>query len=350
MKRNWIYFAILIVLVVVAYFTLIKDRTGSYSKKDTAFAVEDTTAISKIMLTNLKGDSILLENENGIWRLNKYYSPRPDALHNLLKTMRQLEVKIPVSNSMHNTVITNIATRRVHVEIYDKTGEKSKGFYIGDNSDALNGTFMLMEGSEHAFLVNIPGFTGFAATVFFTDETDWKSKQIFSYKPENINQIDLTYTSRKDSSFSIVRKADNTFELVGNTQTDKPLNPEIVNYYLKQFNVLNAEYFILENDKRDSLLGTTPACLMSVTDKNNVTTILKIYYRPLTARSKMQFTLEDKPIEFDLDKYYGVFNNDQDLGIIQNFVFGKLMVGPQFFYRQRPGNVNVLNQGIGVKK
>lgn len=25
---------------------------------------------------------------------------------------------------------------------------------------------MLMEGSEHAFVVNIPGFAGFAATVF----------------------------------------------------------------------------------------------------------------------------------------------------------------------------------------
>ena len=82
-----------------------------------------------------------------------------------------------------------------------------------------------------------------------------------------------------------------------------------------------------------------------VTDNNKTTTTLKIYYRPLTYRSKMQYTLDDKPIEFDLDKYYGVFNEDKDLGIIQNFVFGKLMVGPQFFYRQRPRNVSVLNEG-----
>ncbi|MBK9454693.1 MAG: DUF4340 domain-containing protein [Chitinophagales bacterium] len=346
MNRNWLYFGILVILAVIAYFTLIRDNEGSYSKKDTAFAVEDTTAIGKILLTNLKGDSILLEQHNGSWTMNKDYRPRPDAIHNLLNTMVQLEVKMPVAKSMHNTVIKKIAGKRTHVEVFNGKGEKTKGFYIGDNTDQLNGTFMLMENSDHAFVVNIPGFAGFAATVFFTDETDWKSKNIFAYKPDVINQIDITYNNLRDSSFSIVRKADNTFELIGNKNINKPLNPEIVSYYLKQFGMLNAEYFILEPEKRDSLLATTPACIMSVTDNNKTTTTLKIYYRPLTYRSKMQYTLDDKPIEFDLDKYYGVFNEDKDLGIIQNFVFGKLMVGPQFFYRQRPGNVSVLNEGL----
>ncbi|MBK9505682.1 MAG: DUF4340 domain-containing protein [Bacteroidetes bacterium] len=346
MNRNWLYFGILVILAVIAYFTLIRDNEGSYSKKDTAFAVEDTTAIGKILLTNLKGDSILLEQHNGSWTMNKDYRPRPDAIHNLLNTMVQLEVKMPVAKSMHNTVIKKIAGKRTHVEVFNGKGEKTKGFYIGDNTDQLNGTFMLMENSDHAFVVNIPGFAGFAATVFFTDETDWKSKNIFAYKPDVINQIDITYNNLRDSSFSIVRKADNTFELIGNNTINKPLNPEIVSYYLKQFGMLNAEYFILEPEKRDSLLATTPACIMSVTDNNKTTTTLKIYYRPLTYRSKMQYTLDDKPIEFDLDKYYGVFNEDKDLGIIQNFVFGKLMVGPQFFYRQRPGNVSVLNEGL----
>ena len=346
MNRNWLYFGILVILAVIAYFTLIRDNEGSYSKKDTAFAVEDTTAIGKILLTNLKGDSILLEQHNGSWTMNKDYRPRPDAIHNLLNTMVQLEVKMPVAKSMHNTVIKKIAGKRTHVEVFNGKGEKTKGFYIGDNTDQLNGTFMLMENSDHAFVVNIPGFAGFAATVFFTDETDWKSKNIFAYKPDVINQIDITYNNLRDSSFSIVRKADNTFELIGNKNINKPLNPEIVSYYLKQFGMLNAEYFILEPEKRDSLLATTPACIMSVTDNNKTTTTLKIYYRPLTYRSKMQYTLDDKPIEFDLDKYYGVFNEDKDLGIIQNFVFGKLMVGPQFFYRQRPGNVSVMNEGL----
>ena len=126
MNRNWLYFGILVILAVIAYFTLIRDNEGSYSKKDTAFAVEDTTAIGKILLTNLKGDSILLEQNNGSWTMNKDYRPRPDAIHNLLNTMVQLEVKMPVAKSMHNTVIKKIAGKRTHVEIFNSKGEKTK--------------------------------------------------------------------------------------------------------------------------------------------------------------------------------------------------------------------------------
>lgn len=345
MKRNLLYLGILIVLCIVAYFTLIRDASTSYRKKDADFALKDTTDVSRILMTSLNGDTIDLRFENNTWTYNNGKAPRPDAVHNLLNTLRQLEVKVPVAKSMHNTVVKSIAGKRTLVQIYNLKGEKIKGFYIGENTDKLNGTFMLMETSEKPFVVNIPGFAGYASTVFFTDEKDWRSKEIFSIKTADIRQLDITYPAVKDSTFSLVRQADNTFMLVGNQTNQKPLNQEIVQYYLKQFQFLNAEYYLDESEKRDSLLGVQPACIMSVTDIHNKNTTLKIYYRPLTYRTKMQFTYEDKPIEFDLDKYYGIFNQDADLAIIQNFVFGKLLIGPQYFYRQRPGGKNVLIEG-----
>lgn len=342
MKRNLLYFAILVVLCVVAYFTLIRDPRTSYSKKDADFAIQDTTDIGRIVMTTLTGDTIDLRNANGKWTFNEGLPTRPDAIHNLLRTLHQLEVKVPVAKSMHNTVVKSIAGRRTLVRIYDHSGELIKGFYIGENTDKLNGTFMLMEDSDIPFVVNIPGFAGYVSTVFFTNKTDWRSKEIFSFKPTEIRQIDITYPQVKDSTFSLVRQANNTFILVGNQVSSKPVNQEIVQFYLKQFQMLNAEYYIEEADKRDSLLHAQAACIMSVTGNNDTHRTLKIYYRPITYRSKMQYTYKNQPVQFDLDKYYGVFNNDNDLAIIQNFVFGKLLVGPQFFYRQKPGGRNVL--------
>ena len=49
-------------------------------------------------------------------------------------------------------------------------------------------TFMLMEGSEHAFVVNIPGFAGFAATVFFT-EVYKSSKPSISLIPTQLTTL-----------------------------------------------------------------------------------------------------------------------------------------------------------------
>lgn len=335
MKKNFLYFIILIALCIVAYFTLIRDNSSSYSKKEAEFAIQDTTDIGRIMITSLKGDTIDLRIANGAWTFNKGQTPRPDAVHNLLRTLNQLEMKAPVAKSMHNTVVTNIAGRHTHVQIYDKEGEKMKGFYIGDNSDKLNGTFMLMEASEHPFIVNIPGFAGYAGTVFFTDAVDWRSKEVFAFKPAEIQQIDITYPNVKDSTFSLVKQQDGNFIVVSNVAPAKPVNQEIVQFYLKHFSFLNAEYYINDEDKRDSLLQSTPVCLIAVTDNQKTTTTIKLYYRPVTERTKSQFTNDDKPRQYDVDKFYGVFHNDADLAIIQNFVFGKVLIGPQYFYRQR---------------
>ncbi len=349
MNRNWLYFILFLVLAIVAYFTIIKKNLGSYSKKDTAFAVEDTTQVGKIVLSNLKGEKIQLEKQNNAWVMNSKYEPRPDAISNLLRTLHQLEVKVPVAKSMHNNVVKSISGKRTMVEIFDTKGEKTKGFYIGEYSDALNGNFMLMEGSDHTFVVNIPGFSGSVSTVFFTDETDWKSENIFTYNPEDIIQLDIIYTGLKDSSFSIIKTNEGKYEVTSIKKYKTPANPEIISFYLKQFKMLNAEYFINEPEKKDSILTTIPACEIMVTDKNKVTTALKIYFRPITYRTKTQYTSDDKPLQFDLDKYYGIFNNDNDLAIIQNFVFGKLLVGPDYFYRQRPAGVNTLNEAM-IKK
>ena len=180
---------------------------------------------------------------------------------------------------------------------------------------------------------------------FFTDETDWRSREVFAYSPDQIKQIDLVYSGIKDSSFSIVR-TDQKFELISSKKNPQAANPEIIQYYLKQFKLLNVENFILEPYKKDSLLAIQPVCVLTVTDMKGESKSINIYYRPVTYRSKMQFTYEDKPIEFDLDKFYGIYNNNRDLAIVQNFVFGKLFVGPEYFYRQRPSDENTLIKGI----
>lgn len=342
MKKNYIYILIAVALGVVVYFTVIKDQLGSYSKKDTAFAVRDTTEIAKIVLSDLKGDTVALDHSEKGWIINGKYEARPDAISNLLRTMSQLEVKIPVAKSMHNNVIKDISGRRIRVEVYNADGKKIKGYYVGDNSDDLNGNFMLMEGSKHAFVVNIPGFEGFVSTVYFTDETDWRSRQVFAYTPDQIKQIDLIYSGSKDSSFSIIRNADKKFEFIAPGKNPQSANPEIIQYYIKQFKILNVENFILEPYKKDSLIALPPVCELKVTDMQNETKSIKIYYRPVTYRSKLQFTYDNKPVEFDLDKFYGVYNQDRDLAIVQNFVFGKLFVGPSYFYRQRPSGENTL--------
>ncbi|MEZ5014085.1 MAG: DUF4340 domain-containing protein [Chitinophagales bacterium] len=345
MKRNLLYLIIVLLLAAAAYFTLIRKKDSSYGRADKEFAVKDTMDMQRIVLSTLGGDTISLERNKTSWTLNGKYKPRPDAIKNLVTTMQQIEVSVPVASSMFENVVRDISAKRTKVEVYNDKGKKIRGYYVGENTETLNGTFMLMEGSKYPFVVNVPGFTGYASAVYFTNINEWRSREVFAYTADEIDQIDVHYNVYPDSSFTIARGADGEMEVLSHITMNKKVNPEIIQYYFKQFGRLNAENFILEDDKRDSLLQVQPACIITVTDKNHVSKSLNIYYRPVTYRSKTQFTSDDKPIEFDLDKYYGIFNDNEDLAIIQNFVFGKLLIGPNFFFRNRTSAPNTLNQG-----
>ena len=63
--------------------------------------------------------------------------------------------------------------------------EASKTYYVGGESKDMIGSYMLLENSNRAFVVYIPGFNGFLAPRFTIDGTKvssdlWRDRTIFS--------------------------------------------------------------------------------------------------------------------------------------------------------------------------
>jgi hypothetical protein len=95
---------------------------------------------------------------------------------------------------------------------------------------------------------------------------------------------------------------------------------------------ISSEGYNNDNPKRDSVLQALPYCTISLIDFNNKKTSIKIHQRPINRRSK---SVDDKlgnELKYDLDRYWAGINNDQDLIVIQQFVFGKLLRRYDEFY------------------
>lgn len=348
MQKNFLYLAIIIALGLIIYFFVIKDSNNSYGASDSDFSVKDTADIGKIFLADLKGNTILAERKKGYWQVNESFTARPEIINSLLTTFMQLQVDVPVAKSMYNNVVKDIAGDHIKVEIYNRKNKKIRSYYIGSPNNTYRGNFMLMEGSKVPFIVVIPGFQGFVSSRFFLEEKDWRDRTIFRYNPTTIAKIEVEYPRIPDSSFTIIRTVENNFTF--ETPVSKgTFNPELGNYYFNQFKVLNCEFFIEDTYKMDSLLKETPVCVMQVTNTEGTVNKVNIYYRPIGTRSRTQFTPDDLELQYDLDKFYAIFNNQQSLAMIQNFVFGKLFVGPHFFYRTRPTGENLLQKPVTEK-
>ena len=73
-KKNLILIVISIVLVVIALILVLTRQSGTMSKKEKSFAVEDTTAIKKIFLADSDGNTVLLQrDEQKGWTVNQNY-------------------------------------------------------------------------------------------------------------------------------------------------------------------------------------------------------------------------------------------------------------------------------------
>ncbi|MBK8489198.1 MAG: hypothetical protein WAU21_14270 [Chitinophagales bacterium] len=344
MKRNLFYFAIVIILGTIAFFIFNKKDTGSFESNEAEFKVSDTASIGKIFLADLKGNTILVERKEGYWEVNNSFHARPEIVQSLLITFMQLEVNAPVAKSMYNTVVRDIAGDHIKVEIYNRKNKKLKSYFIGSPNSSYRGNFMLMEGSKVPFVVTIPGFQGFVSSRFFLEPDQWKDRSIFAYNPAAIIKVEVEYPHIPDSSFTILRTNDSVFTM--QSTTSGTMNPELGRYFFNQFKRLNCEFYVIDNFIMDSLLQEKPVCIITVTNNEGKENTVDIYFKPIGFTSRTQFAKGDVELSYDVDKFYAIFNDKQSLAVIQNFVFGKLFIGPHYFYRTRPAQENLLLDAI----
>ena len=54
---------------------------------------------------------------------------------------------------------------------------------------------------------------------------------------------------------------------------------------------------------------------------------------PISQRSKSQYNIEGKALKYDLDRLFVDINNNTEFGILQLYVFNKILVTPKFFLK-----------------
>lgn len=324
MKKTYLYLIILLLLTATAYFLLNKD-SGTIPESEKEFAVKDIENISKILLAGKDERKIVLEKTAYGWSVNNEYLARQDGIDNLLKTIRDVRADYPVPKNQKNSVVKQLATSATKVEIYDTKLKRIKTYYVGDATNQYKGTYMILEDAENPFVTSIPGFQGFLSTRYFLDLEEWKDRIIFRYQPEHIKNISIEYPQNPTSGFTLCVITPDTFSI---SKSEKPnetikYNTEKVKLFISFFQRAGAEAYNNANSLKDSILQTTPFCIISVQDTTDYVNEIKFYHKPLDKRTKQQFDEQGNPMPYDMDRYFASVNKGKDFMLVQDFVFGK---------------------------
>ncbi|MDD5570746.1 MAG: hypothetical protein PHD97_06260 [Bacteroidales bacterium] len=338
-KSRFGVITVVVLLLIALYFVIVKTKS-TLSKKETEFAVKDTSAIVKVFLANKVGDQVTLEkNSQGEWKINGKYKARNDMVNTLLATIRDIQILAPLSKSAHNNIVKLMAASSTKVEIYVKSYrirlfknkirwfpyvKLEKVYYIGVPTQDKLGTYMLIEGAKTPCITYIPGFNGFLSTRYTAHANEWRDRTIFRYLVGEIKSIKIEPQDEKES-FEIINAGRRKFQLksisgnqiINYTDTTKMLD------YLTNFYKVGFEFFTDGMNKKeiDSIIKTKPYYKISVTDINGKVNEVRTYRRIAPIG---YLDMWGNPQEYDVDKLYALINKGDDFVVIQYYSFDKI--------------------------
>lgn len=334
-KSSRILLAVLLILSLSAIFIYKKKgKASTVDQEARNFKLKDTAKITKIFIADKEGDKSTIERTKNGWRVNNKYNCRPDAILNLMEAIRNVEVKMPVNKTARESVIKVMASNALKVEIYEGE-ELVRQYYVGHETPDNEGSYMLLtdpdsgENYDEPFVCFIPGFVGYLIPRFIAKESEWRDRLLINYTPPQIKKISVKHHESPDSSFTIELTDTKTFTIKDHKNQSLPFDEFKMKQYLAYYQNLSYEGLITGVNKKlqDSLSKAGPFVSITVNGHNFKTETFNFYHKSSISSSPEHGIL----YKYDPDRMFVRFDNDKEWALIQNFVFGKILVNYAYF-------------------
>ena len=346
MKKNRIAIIITSILIVIAVVLLWNNRYLTTLRGEAYdFTVRDTASVTRLFFADKSGNQVTLRRTDEGWKVNDKYDAQPVMVDNMLYTLDKLRIKMPVSLASHDNVITRMAGTNTKVEVYQIVPrinlfnkiklfpheKMTKVFFIGDVTQDNTGTYVLKEGADKAYIVHLHGFRGFISSRFSTNQEDWRDHKILSHNINDIASLKLEFNNDPQNSFVINEKGPYSYEMKRlsdgsyvDIDTIRVLN------LLTSFGDVRFEAFLsdITQQRRDSIINSPYLERLSITTKDGKEDVITTYNMRIDA-SAFGFTENDW--DDDPDHKYAYIKNNDELVMIQEFAFGKLLRPAEYY-------------------
>lgn len=343
MGKTLVYIVLLAILGFGVYYFILRDKDGLYQEAEANFTFRDTAGIGKIFMVNNEGKSILLERQaDDQWLLNKTYPAMPLQMVNILTCLKLQTALTPVSANEHDRVVKLLAGLSTKVEVYGRSGEKIKTFYVGGQGPNYHGSYMITENAQQAYLVEIPGFDGYLSPRYTVDINDWRSRSMINWGLDSIASISVQYADNPSNSFIATNgKVAPTVTIDPSLSSKYPeLNVRRTLSYLGFFKNINAEGFLNGSLGLDSIIANTKLrCQLKVQNTKGDEKAFDIYWIPSAGKELYDAAHPSSApgqLPVDVERMYAIDVRAKDTLLIQSRTFDKLLRNAPEFYTASP--------------
>ncbi len=337
MNRNTIILLAVLILGAGTVYLVMNSGPGSVAQELRDFAYADTAGVDKIFLADKTGKQVtLVRNTNGTWTVNEKFIARQDAINTLLATIYRVSVREPVGAKARENIVKSLITGSVKCEIY-ADGELQRLYYVGGETPDMLGTYMLLadaktgENSSEPFIMEIKGFNGYLTTRYSPDEREWRDKAAFQYFVPDIRSVKVEHAGMPEASFIVMQSPNMQYGLQSIDGKPLPFDTVQVRQFISYFIRLGFTEFHNDYSKKDSVMTSPPAHIITVQDAAGKKNVVKFYHKTGTGVLGTD-TLPNAP-KYDVDNMWATVNDGKDFVMVQYYVFGKLLQTPAYFAR-----------------
>lgn len=289
--KNFILFVVLVSLVMLTFWLFMRDSSvESDSQAKINLGISIAANPDSILLLK-KGKSDFLSLQNGSFYLNNNVRVKPELEEAFVLILKQLEVRRPVSEKMHEKLSIAIDTAGVHVEVYEKKDLLSTFEIWGDKEQKK--TYVRLPEKKQIYLANLPGYSTYIADIFFYDESSWKNNTLFESTWRSLQTLDIQYPLA-DSKNTRIEYSGEYFKI----NQLEAFDTLAVLDYLEQFSKIRVNSYLPDNDRfTDSILNEQATLIVKIDDlESSKSNAYSFYVDSLKSESRVLVIGKDKQV------------------------------------------------------
>lgn len=323
MNRSIIKYLLVFVAVGAVVFFLLKDR-NPFGKSNSSFGADTEKEITRIDL--LQGEKKLsLEKKGEIWLFNKKEEARKSAVLFIIRTLREIKIKSPVSDEMFENEIVKKEINPVRVTVY--SGKRIiKSFYVYKTGSNSYGNIMKMKVSSKPFIVHMPGFEENIGSHFVVNELFWKPYIVFNLLPSQISSVKFENLADTSSSF-IINCSGGTYSLSDMKNKITGWDTSKVKRYITYYTSIRIESwaFELSEEEKRVIESEPPVYRISVKPQKGDEIILTIREKWITEEGKKT------P---DTDRAWAKTNSSDEISVMRYLDLDPIIKKRSYFFAQ----------------
>lgn len=334
MRNSLILVFLLAVLGGIAYYLVTKNKQKEevLVAADRGFTIPSMDVVRRVVIKHVKMPPSVFDKSNGEWTLDYKYKVDKYIMGGIGEVLTRMELHSIPRKVATNTIIESMKSNGIRVDVFTNTLEKpERTFFIGSDTQAGVGTYMLLEGDPQPYVMFLPGLNGGLRSRFEQRGEEYRDKYIYTIKPDDIISVKIEYPKNETASFMLTNGNTHTVKPLDVNQPtlDKPLNENFAKAYIKYFESIGSEGFANRLEQKDSIMSKVPFAIVTVATKDGE--IIHSYFSYNDFMDKTNKARRPEDIA-KVDRFF--VKGKDDLYFAQTRVIGKIFVGYHQFFGQ----------------